>query len=124
MPKLVQSQLIPIEVDSDPGNVIWIREQLDLGQSQRLQNSATAGVLGHTSDRGIVSGLWEIYVVKWAGPDFDGLPCTAKNWNKYSPDDPLIEAVDDAIEKQYRAQFGAKEDAEEQAAEDRAHRKN
>ena len=124
MPKPVQAQLLPIEVDSDPGNIIWIRERLDLGQMQRLQNGVVSGVQAASSDKGIISGLWESYVVKWEGPDFAHIACTRANWSKYSPDDPLIEAVDDAITKQYREQFGAKEDAEEQAAEDRAHRKN
>jgi hypothetical protein len=99
MPKQAGKELYEVKVESDPCTV-WIRERLNRGQIQTVQDAGIVSQGG--GNKNILGALWNVYVAKWDGPDFQGMECIAANWNKFDSN-PLFDEVDAQIMKRWRA---------------------
>lgn len=99
---------VPIpEWDDDDGvisdrapNVIYIRARMDVATKGRVtsemftlgKDSQLEARLGENTTALLVHNI-----VRWSGPDFDGVPCTPENIRKLDPTEPHLDKVLDAI---------------------------
>lgn len=114
MPKFVTEQTAPISVEGDEA-IIHIRQRLNLGQVQQVQSSGALMAAG-VADASIMATLWEAYIARWENvKDENGkaLKLTPANLRRLDPDDPLVEAMSDAIAERWRAQQGIGADEDE-----------
>jgi hypothetical protein len=124
MPKFVTEQITPISVDGDPA-IIYIRERLNLGQLQQVQSAGALSAAG-VADTSVLGAMWEAYIVRGENiTDENGkqIKLTPARIRQLDPDDPLTEAVGDAIAERWKAQQGDG-DADERAKEQEAKLKN
>jgi hypothetical protein len=112
--KFITEEVDAIKVEGDP-NTIYIRRRLNMGQIQRVQSAAAMAAQGVTNDAGIVGAMWAAYVARWEGPDFKGLKPNQHNFDQLDPDDPLVEAVSDAIAARWSERGKSDEAGEAQA---------
>lgn len=87
-----------ISLPDDP-NVIRIKDRLDLRGQALIEEALIPGEAAN--DNGIISALMLAYIADWAGPDFDGMPCTPENIMALPFDDPLVEKAHNEIAKRY-----------------------
>lgn len=103
-PLFLNGAKVPVYLEEDPDNKIWIKtwmsygdEQHVLGASTRVTGSQKSGqaVEGSAS---IDMGLYNLNFLKanildWEGPLFEGVPCTPENIERFNPKHPLFELV-------------------------------
>lgn len=105
---------IPIfEWDDDPSiisdtkpNVIYILSKMNVSVKGRVTSELfTVGKAGDLEARlgANETALLVHNVVKWEGPDFDGVPCTPDNIRKLDPTEPHIEKVLEEIAERNKA---------------------
>lgn len=103
-----KDELVPVSVEGDEANVIWIHRKMDVGTSNRVKD-ALLGMKDIDVGRGTLSGmslnlnqqntiLLQANIVRWEGPKFrddDGkpIPCTPEWIEMMDEDDPLVDAV-------------------------------
>lgn len=100
MTKFVSGEEIGVTVEGDP-NTIYIKGKLNYGEKARLtQRMDTEAVApnGKGQEDQYYIGLMnllllEFNIMRWEGPEFDGVPVTRENIEKLDPDDPLFDAV-------------------------------
>lgn len=113
MPRFVTEQTAPVSVEGDEA-IIYIRQRLNLGQVQQVQ-SAGALMAAGVADASVMATLWEVYIVRWENVrDESGkaIKLTPAALRRLDPDDPLVEAVSDAIAERWKAQQGGGDEDE------------
>src|SRR5688572_11594862 len=96
MAKFVEKGEIAVTVEGDP-NTIYILPKMSFGLEQELLSRASQmkfdGKAGEL-DLGIYTRLlMELNIIRWEGPDFEGIACTPEAIGDLDSDDPLIEKV-------------------------------
>lgn len=105
----VDADAVPIpEWDDDPTiisdrlpNVIYIRSKMSVGVKAKITSemfswNATSKELESRFGENETALLIH-NIVRWTGPDFDGVPCTRDNIIRLDPTEPHIVAVSEAI---------------------------
>jgi hypothetical protein len=92
----------PSEVISDqPPNVIFIRPKMDFATQKRVGAAGfSLGAAGKPNELDLAENLIAMLVyniVGWAGPLFDGVPCTPENIRRLDPDQPVVEKAIEEI---------------------------
>jgi hypothetical protein len=82
-------------------NSIYIRKKLDFGQRTTVETAAAMAATNASSD--LIGAMMLAFIVRWEGPDFEGVSCTAANIRRLDPDEPLVERVHDEIVRRYTA---------------------
>jgi hypothetical protein len=81
-------------------NVIYIRPKMNYKTEAAVNAAAlridTSGASEMHPEDYLVALLVQ-NIVRWEGPDFDGVPCTPSNIENLDPDEPHIERVCDEI---------------------------
>lgn len=81
-------------------NVIYIRSKMNFKTETRVNAAAlkvdTSGT-GEIHPEEYLIALLVQNIVRWEGPDFDGVACTPENIENLDPDEPHIERVCDEI---------------------------
>jgi hypothetical protein len=90
------------EVISDtPPNIIFIKSRMDVETRGKVKNEliglAKDGTTPEIKVGANETALLIHNIVKWAGPDFDGVPCDAVHIRTLDPNEPHIEKVLAAI---------------------------
>lgn len=93
-----------VTIEGDP-NTVYIRPKMDYGTLARVQKRAEEATGAGASGKKIQDmnpqfylNTWniillEVNIVSWEGPDFDGLPITREQIEKWDPDAPLLNAI-------------------------------
>lgn len=99
MARFVSDERVPVYLDEDPSNIIYIRPKMNIGIQNRVMSSV-ASFKGGDVAQGVEFniGAYNIAlltcnVVGWQGPDFDNVECTPANIERLDPDDPLLDRV-------------------------------
>lgn len=86
-------------------NVIWIRPRMDIATRGKVQNE----LFGIDNKESIeirvgdnATALLIHNIVRWEGPDLDGVPCTRENICKLDPNEPHIKLVTEEIARRNR----------------------
>lgn len=87
MPKFVSRDRVP--VSDEAGNTVYIKAKLSFGDVSKIQ---AAG-----DKQGALLSMYQVAILDWDGPDFQGFPCTPENIAQLDPNDPLIELVGNKI---------------------------
>lgn len=110
-----------IEVGPDArGNRIWIKAKLDFGDQAKIEASLIQlklkskqgknSVRPNDPDQGMEvdatvtysarqRAVLEVCIKRWAGPDFEGIPCTKDKIRLLDPNEPLIVDVLETIDE-------------------------
>lgn len=92
------------EVISDtPPNVIYIRSRMDIETRGKVSSELVkVGSDNKTMEMQLGQNQTALLIhniVKWAGPDFDGVPCDAAHIRTLDPTEPHIEKVLEEIDR-------------------------
>lgn len=96
-------------ISEQPPNVIYIRAKMDTDADARVKN-----VMVTMGDDGAVErnvGLYQlalllVNIVRWEGPDLDGVPCTEANIRKLDPTEPHLALVLEEIARRNKRPDG------------------
>lgn len=105
--RFVDQDRVPVFLESDPENIIYIRPRMDIGtkglvQSSMLginmQASQMTGIANSGQSLRIDVGAHNVAllihnIVGWSGPDFNGTLCLPENIKKLDDDDELVDKV-------------------------------
>lgn len=88
-------------ISDAPPNVIYIKSRMDIETRGKVKNELV-GLAADGKSPEIRLGEQDTAllihnIVKWAGPDFDGVPCDAAHIRTLDPNEPHIEKVLAAI---------------------------
>lgn len=99
MAKFVSKEPVPVRIDGDP-NTIYIKPKMDLGTRNDVMSLALrAQMLENGKPQAMLDmGQWNIAllthnIVRWDGPDFEGIPCNTETIRQLDDADPLVEQV-------------------------------
>lgn len=119
MGRFISDERVPVSLDSDPENIIYIRPKMNVGVTSKVQSamvsiSAQASVTGKMPDSTSLKfdiGAYNLAllihnIVWWAGPDFNPIPCNAENIERLDPDDPLVDKVLQEINHRNNKELG------------------
>lgn len=116
----------PVPVSVDGSNTIYIRPKMGYGIEQKVIGEATKFTQATKSQNGSKAPAQTVEVnigaynmalltnniMRWEGPEFNGIPCTAENIALLDDSDPLVEMVLKEIAERNR---GKKEQEAESA---------
>lgn len=109
----VVEEKVPVYLEDDPQNIIYVRKKMDFGTRNKVISAATK-VTTHTNGTGNGAteptgdtqkadasfdlgaynlALAQHNILGWEGPLFEGVPCTPQNIARFDDSDPLIEKV-------------------------------
>lgn len=78
-------------------NVIWIKPRMDMATKGAVQSDlVTLGADGQTAEFRLGANETALLVhniVRWSGPDLDGVPCDAEHIRRLDPTEPHIARV-------------------------------
>lgn len=105
MARFISNERVPVYLDEDPSNIIYIRSKMNVGVQNRVQDAIAA--ISQDGGKADISyhlgaynnALLTCNVLGWEGPDFDKVPCTPENILELDPDDPLLEKVLEEINR-------------------------
>lgn len=99
MSNFVSDEPVGVTVEGDP-NTVYIRPKMDYGTLARVKMRAKEATGGITLEQeaNFYIDTWnlvllEANIIRWEGPDFDGVPLTPDNIRKWNPDAPLLTEV-------------------------------
>lgn len=105
--RFVSAEAVPVSLADDPANVIYIRPRMDLGTNAQVRQAMMTATMHVSTGGGSVPksasvgfdliayniALLVHNILRWSGPDFDGVPCNEENIKRIDPDDPLLDKV-------------------------------
>lgn len=107
-----------VAVADDQGNTVWVLGRMGVGTEVKV--SADFARLGGRGVNAYQLALMRHNIVKWEGPDFDGVPCSHANINKLDFKLPEVRALFTAVLEKIDELNERKEEAvtaEEKAAD-------
>jgi hypothetical protein len=99
MARFVSDERVPVYLDEDPTNIIYIRPKMNVGIQNRVMGAvASLKAGGNGQDVAFNIGAYNTAfltnnIVGWAGPDFDNVECSPENIERLDPDDLLLDKV-------------------------------
>lgn len=82
---------------TDGANTVHIKAKMDARTRALVKSSITARGGGQDFELRNLGGyelaLLEHNIVRWEGPEFEGVPCTAAHIGRLDPDQPLVAEV-------------------------------
>lgn len=93
----IDTTKVPLSIEGDPENRIYIRPKMDFGTRARVLDAIariSATEKGATNI-GVTMGAYQIAlavhnIVGWEGPAFGATPCTPETIQRLDPDEPLV----------------------------------
>ena len=99
MSAFISSEPVPVHLEGDTENIIYIKPKLDYATLTKVR-SAVVGAKGAGANMEIGFDLAAANlallvnnIVRWSGPDFGAMPCNAENIGRIDPNYPLLEKV-------------------------------
>lgn len=99
----VDTTKVPIALDHDPANVIFIRPKMDFGTKARVLDAiAKVQATDKGASVGVGMGAYQLAllqhnIVGWEGPAFGAVPCSPEAVARLDPDEPLVARVVEEI---------------------------
>jgi len=99
----VAHEPVPIFLPGDPANRIYIKPRMDYGTKSAVMDTlAKMNVANGVPETQLMFGAYSVAllvrnIVRWEGPQFEGVPCTPAIIVTLDPSEPLVELVVEEI---------------------------